>query len=43
VRKGSNGQPLNFVRLLIVHAKNVTETPRHAENTKKTASLRRRS
>lgn len=31
-RKGTNGQPLNYFRRMIVHGENVFETSRHAEN-----------
>jgi hypothetical protein len=31
-QKGGNGQPLRLLRRLIVHAKSVLETPRHARN-----------
>lgn len=31
-RRGTNGQPLNYFRRIIVHAENVFKTSRHAEN-----------
>lgn len=38
-QKGANGQPLRLLRRLIVHAKSVSETSRHAENANKNAPL----
>lgn len=35
IQKGGNGQPLRLLRRLIVHAKSVSETPRHAQNDNK--------
>jgi hypothetical protein len=37
-QKGANGQPLRLLRRLIVHAKSVSETSRHAENADKIVS-----
>jgi hypothetical protein len=42
-QKGINGQPLRLLRRLIVHAKSVSETSRHAENANKNAPLERMS